>query len=129
MEVIFELIFQVLVEVLLQFAFQILAELGLRSATEPFRVRKNPVFAVVGYALLGGVAGGVSLLIFPHALVRGVGFHGLSLVLSPLLGGAAMAAVGAWRRGRGESLIKLDSFAYGFIFAFAMALVRFYFAA
>jgi hypothetical protein len=36
-----------------------------------------------------------------------------------------MASVGAWRRRRELETIRLDSFAYGFCFAFFMALVRF----
>ena len=42
--------------------------------------------------------------------------------------GALMAALGAWRRRRGEALVRLDRFAYGLVFAFAMSAVRFVFA-
>ena len=33
----------------------------------------------------------------------------------------------AWRRRREDELVRLDKFAYGYLFALAMALVRFYF--
>jgi hypothetical protein len=41
--------------------------------------------------------------------------------------GLAMMARGAWRRRRDQELIRLDKFAYGYLFALAMALVRFNF--
>jgi hypothetical protein len=43
-----------------------------------------------------------------------------------VLAGVAMAALGAWRRRRDEEPILLDRFAYGFLFAFVMAAVRFF---
>lgn len=82
------------------------------------------MLAGAGYALLGLIAGGLSLLFFPRALLRSTSLHGISLLITPLLAGGAMSLVGAWRRRRGERLLRLDSFGYAFVFAFAMALVR-----
>jgi hypothetical protein len=39
-----------------------------------------------------------------------------------------MCLVGAWRLRREQELVRLDRFAYGYLFALAMALVRFYLA-
>jgi hypothetical protein len=36
-----------------------------------------------------------------------------------------MALLGAWRARRGQDLIRLDRFAYGYLFALAMAAMRF----
>jgi hypothetical protein len=91
------------------------------------REGRNPFFAVIGYTLLGLISGGLSLLFFPHSFIRSQSFHGISLVIMPVLGGAVMSGIGFLRRRRGEELIRLDSFAYGAIFAFAMALTRFLF--
>ena len=35
-----------------------------------------------------------------------------------------MMSIGAFRRRRGEELIRLDSFSYGALFALALALIR-----
>jgi hypothetical protein len=51
-----------------------------------------------------------------------------NLVLTPLAAGLMMSLMGAWRRRRGDDLIRLDRFSYGVLFALAMALVRFFFA-
>lgn len=47
------------------------------------------------------------------------------LILTPIAAGAVMAALGAGRRRRDQELIRLNRFPYGFLFAFAMAVVRF----
>jgi len=41
--------------------------------------------------------------------------------------GGAMMALGAWRRSRHQEVIRLDRFLFGFVFAAAMAAVRFWF--
>ncbi|HEX8846930.1 MAG TPA: hypothetical protein VF791_19970 [Pyrinomonadaceae bacterium] len=129
MAVLFEILFQFLLEFFLQIFGELLVELGLRSLSEPFRAReaRSPFLTFIGYGLLGAIAGGISLLIFPRSFVRSSSMHGISLLLTPALAGLVMSGLG-WLRGRqGSSLIKLDSFGYGFIFAFGMALLRFLF--
>jgi hypothetical protein len=126
LEFLFEFLFQIVFEFLLQIFGELLVELGLRSLTEPFAdgEARNPLLAGAGYAVLGLVAGGLSLIFFPRALLRSTGLHGVSLLVTPLLAGLTMSLVGAWRRRRGERLVRLDSFGYAFVFAFGMALVR-----
>ena len=134
MEFIFEILFQVLLEFILQVGAEILMELGLHSISQVFHGRRtrNPIFAFIGYALLGVIVGFISLLIFPRPLIRsasfrGINLHGIGLLISPLLAGLVMSLIGSIRRRRGMSVIRLDSFGYGFIFAFGMALIRFLF--
>jgi hypothetical protein len=123
----------VLLEFALEFALEVfgglLLELGLRSLGEPFvaREERNAVFAAIGYVLLGLVFGFLSLLVFPDSFVRSRNFHGINLIITPLLAGLAMAGIGRLRERKGQTIIRLDSFAYGFLFAFAMASVRFFF--
>ena len=122
-----EIVFEILGEVLLQLVFEVLAELGLHAVSEPFRKRPNPVVAATGYLLFGLAAGGLSLLIAPHSVVHGDA-RLLNLAVTPLLAGLAMTALGAWRARRGQTLIRLDRFLYGYLFAVALAIVRFQFA-
>jgi hypothetical protein len=56
-----------------------------------------------------------------------VKFHGISLIITPVLAGLTMWGVGRIRRRRGEAVMRLDTFGYGFIFAFGMALIRYLF--
>lgn len=121
MEILFEVLLWLLqfaAELLLQIVAEALAELGLHTLREPFRrPQPQPWLAAIAHFLFGALAGALSLLFFPAAFIA-----------APLAAGCVMAGFGAWRRRRGEELLRIDRFAYGFLFAFAMSLVRFVFA-
>lgn len=127
MEIIFEVIFSFVGELLVQVVLEVLAELGLHSMRETWRRPPNPWMAAIGYALFGTIAGGLSLLVLPNLLVHSHNLQLLNVALTPVAAGLAMMAMGAWRRRRDEEIIRLDKFAYGYLFALAMALVRFNF--
>lgn len=131
MEILFELLFvllQFVGELLLQIILEFLFELGLHSVREPFRRPKplHPSLAAIGYVILGAAAGAISLWIFPELFIATGWLRVVSLVVTPAAAGAAMAAIGAWRRTKAKEVIRLDRFAYGFLFALAMAIVRFW---
>ncbi|MCX6875107.1 MAG: hypothetical protein NTW21_15045 [Verrucomicrobia bacterium] len=121
----FEVLFEFLAEVVLQVIVEALFELGLQSLSAPFRRKPSPWLATLGYTILGAVAGGLSLWVFPTRFIAAPAGRLANLVLTPLAAGAVMAALGAWRRRRDQDLIRLDRFAFGFLFALAMTLVRF----
>lgn len=121
-----------LLEVILEFIFQCIAEalfeLGLHAMTEPFRHPPNPFLAATGYALLGCLAGAISLWPFPFHLVASPALRLLNLLLTPAGCGSAMALLGRLRARRGQRLLRLDCFSYGFLFALSLGLVRFFYA-
>src|SRR5207244_296352 len=96
--------FAILLEVFFEAAFEFAAEsigsLILRGVAAIFDTSefKNPWVACVGYVFLGGVAGGLSLLFFPHPLVHRSRVPGLSVVISPVLAGLGMSMVGSTLR-------------------------------
>ena len=122
-----EFLFELLGELLLQIIGEVLVELGLHSLKEPFRRDPNPWFATIGYALIGTILGGFSLLVFPHLLVA-ARWRVANLIVSPIASGGLMCLVGQWRRRRGDAVLRIDRFAYGLLFAMGFALVRFFFA-
>jgi hypothetical protein len=124
MEFIFELLFEIFGELLLQIALELLFELGLRSLQQPFKKTPNPLLGGIGYAMFGAIAGALSLWWFPNLFITSHAGRIANLVVTPVLSGLAMAALGAWRRRRDQPTILLDRFAYACIFAMAMALVR-----
>lgn len=103
-------------------------ELGFHSLAEPFRKSPNPWLAALGYAIFGALAGGLSLLVFPAHLTPAGLPRLANLLLTPLAVGLCMSAMGAWRSKRGDILLRIDRFSYGYLFALTMALVRFQFA-
>ena len=122
-----ELIVEFLGELLLQAFGELLVELGLHTLAEPFRRAPNPWLAALAYAIFGAALGGLSLLVLPHNMVR-PSWRLLNLLLTPLLLGGMMAWMGNWRARRGQAVLRIDRFAYGYLFALAFALVRFKFA-
>jgi hypothetical protein len=128
MEILFEFLFSFLGEFVLQFLGEVLLEVGLRSLTEPFRRQPRPWMAALGYAMFGAAIGGLSLLVFPHYLVTIKGLRVVNAALSPIAAGLGMAALGKWRAKRGQDVLRIDKFSYGYLFALAFGLVRFWFA-
>jgi hypothetical protein len=134
MEVIAEILLQALVwlleiagEFLLQMVFEGVAELFGHAVkkrskrTTPMR----PEIAALGYALFGALAGGASLWLMPHLFIQSEPLRFVNLIVTPVLSGAVMGWMGSWRRRHDKSTVRLETFAYGFCFAFAMAVVRF----
>lgn len=104
----------------------LLRTIVMRLDRPPFQ---NPVVAAVGYTVLGVAAGGLSLIPFPDRFVHTSRIHGISLLVGPLITGSLMSLTGFLLRQRGKTVVQIESFSYGFAFAFGMALVRFLFAA
>ncbi len=128
MEFFFEIILQFAGEILLQVITQVAVELGLHSLGETFRRRKHPVWSIVGFTLWGAIAGGLSLLVFPHSAIARPELRTLNIFITPLAVGAVMALIGQTRLRRGQVLVRMDRFGYAFTFAFWMAFVRFVWA-
>lgn len=130
MEFVVEAILQFLFEFILQVFVEVCGEIGLQSLAEVFKSRRiqNPWLASLGYFLLGATAGGISLQVFKTAMIRGSLIRVANLVLTPVLTGFIMVFIGRLRKKRGQELVRLDRFGYGFLFAFGMALVRFLYA-
>lgn len=124
----FEIIFEILGEFILQVLGEALLELGFHSFVEPFRKPPSPWLAALGYMLFGTIFGGLSLAAFPNNFVPAP-WRIANLIATPLAVGGVMAAMGAWRARRGQPVLLIDKFAYGYLFALALALVRFFFAA
>ena len=129
MEFFFQILLEFFFEVVLQLVVEILFELGVRklNATPWARRIVDGSLAGFAYFVFGALLGLLSLLIFPNAFVRSSSLHGISLIVTPTLAGLTMAGIGWLRAHQHSARIRLDSFAYGYIFALGMSLVRFLF--
>jgi hypothetical protein len=126
----FSLFLELLGDLLLQLLGGAIFDLALRTFGRFFKDPEFDPVAVSGiYFALGAFAGGFSLLIFPHAVVRPSRVPGISLLISPTVTGAIMSLIGFILRRKGKRAVQLEAFWYGFALAFGMALVRFLFAA
>jgi hypothetical protein len=118
-------------EILAEVVFQVVMEVAVASIARLFRNIStestvwNPLATAVGYFLLGLLSGVLSVVVAPHPIVRPSKIHGISLLISPLITGLIMSQIGVWIRRRELRSVRIESFAYGFTFAFGIAIFRF----
>lgn len=122
-------IFDIIFDGILLFGLQLIADVISRilSGIWKIPVLTGSVLAATVYFLLGLLAGGFSLVFFPHPLVHPSKFHGISLLISPTIAGLMMWWLGSILRKRNKKVTRIESFGYGFVFAFGVALVRFFY--
>lgn len=80
---------------------------------------------MIGYGIFGAIVGAISLWLLPALFISVEWLRIVNLMATPLVAGLMMERLGAWREKKDQETIRLDTFAYGFIFALAMALIRF----
>lgn len=122
-----EFLFEILGEFLLQALGEALLEIGLHSLAEPFQRRPKPWLAALGYLIFGAILGGLSLLVFPAYLVPAP-WRTANLILTPIAVGGLMVSMGHWRAQRGDEVLRINRFHYGFLFAATLGTVRYFFA-
>ena len=123
------LLVEVVGEFLLQLLIEALIEAGFHSLGEPFRRTPNPWLAALGFTLFGAALGGLSLFFFPAHLTPAGLPRLLNLLLTPVAVGLCMAWLGRQRERNGQTRLRIDRFWFGALFAFALGLVRYQFAA
>jgi hypothetical protein len=129
-EFLLEMLLELVGEFFLELVMAAVLDLVLRAIVKVFETFRfaNPVLALASYVLLGALSGGLSLLVFPHPLVHPSRLHGINLLVSPTATGLAMSLIGSMLSRRGKSVTRIESFGYGFAFAFGIALIRYLFA-
>jgi hypothetical protein len=129
-ELLLEMLLELVGEFLLELFMTVVLDLVLRAIVKVFETFRfaNPVLASASYVLLGALAGGLSLLVFPHPLVHPSRLHGINLLVSPTATGLAMSLIGSMLSHQDKKVTRIESFGYGFAFAFGIALIRYLFA-
>ncbi len=117
-----------IIEFLGDLVLQLLFELGFRSLAEPFTKpseRKTPL-AILGFLIYGSSAGLLSLVFVPTHITPNIKIRSVNLIITPVLAGFAMSLFGSLRQKRNLQLAVFDRFSFGYSFALAMAIVRFF---
>jgi hypothetical protein len=127
MDIIFEFIVSFLTELGGPLIFELLAELGLRSAASALGKDKeiHPIFSLFGYIFLALICSSISIAIHRGHYIKNVNLQYLNLVISPVLIGLIMKYRGKYLHAKDKKTIRLDSFWYGYVFALTFSLVRF----
>ena len=123
----FAALLEVFAETLLLMVMEALAEVGIHLARGKVAhpASRSQWRLMLGYPLLGALAGALSLWVFPHSLAHGAHGRLAALLLSPLLAALSTVALGTWRARRGQSPVAIDRMAYAYLFALGLAVVRY----
>ena len=118
-----EIILEIFAELFLQLILEVIVNFGFHSFSS--LPKPGPVVAALGYLLLGAALGGLSLLVFQDSFIDDYNLKLLNLIVTPVILGITMSLVGRFREKRDKDVIRLEKFAYGFLFALGLAVVRF----
>ena len=116
-------VLEIVGEFLLQIIFELAAEAlaGLISG----RKQTSPAVSAIGLVFCGAAAGLLSGWLLPNRLITTrVVLPGVSLLLAPLATGSAMHVLGERLRRLGRQPSNLATFRGGAVFAFSMAMIR-----
>ena len=129
LEIIIEIFLGFLIEFLYNIFVEVLLEFGFESFRHSFKRRKeaNKTLSLIGYFLLGGLLGLISIWILPKRIIQIQILPGLSLLIVPFLVGFVMAKLGKYRIKKGATITNLATYWGGVSFAFGMSLIRFLF--
>lgn len=119
MEVIFQILFELMLQFLIEGAFDLLFG---RLGTE------RPLLRFFLYLLVGAIVGGMSLAFAPEHLIEYRSLRYAAALVVPVVIGLVMAWIGSLRRKRGRQPNGLEYFFSGWAFAFAFGAVRVGFA-
>ena len=119
-----EPLFEILLETALQVVVEALCASGVRMAEKEGRSPARPWLSAFGHAVLGFVAGALSVLVFPSLFLTSAAARYANVALGPIAAGGCMAAVGAWRARREQRITGLERFAFAYLFALSMLVAR-----
>jgi hypothetical protein len=130
MEIILELLFEFFGELILQLIAEIFVDSSTHGAKKVMRRSGrpskpvDPMLAACGYVAAGWLAGMLSLWLVPQLFIRSQMASIAGLLLVPIASGLIMMWIGSWRKRHDKQVNGIETFAYGFCFAFTMSLVR-----
>ena len=117
-----------LLEIIIEILFAPFFEISSGRLKKRFTGEKNeidPLVILFSLIAFGFILGLLSLVFFKKRVYPVFGFKGMSLFLSPILGGLIMKAYGLIRNRFHKKRSVLGTFYGGALFAFSIAFVRF----
>ena len=102
-----ELLLQIFLEFLVQVVGGVLLDLILHTISRVPRLTKslNSLQTPFLFFVAGCAIGGFSIWVFPQAFIRSSTLHGISLVITPVIAGLVMSAIGWFRLRKGKLVV------------------------
>lgn len=113
-----------LFEFLLQVVLEIFGDVVIHAVAEERRIR-NVALAFLGYAAAGVCVGFATVYFFPSHFIDRPDLRTVNLAVTPVAIAAAMAWYGAVRRKREKDVVGFEKFIFAYVFALAVAAVRY----
>jgi hypothetical protein len=85
----------------------------------------GPLAMILGYAFLALGCGALNITLWPQHFIKNLSLRRASLIITPILAGLAMSALGSFLQKRHRATVQLETFTYGFLFAFIIQLMRY----
>ena len=122
-------IFEIFMEILLTVVGEIILE-GIIGALfgnrpKPGGVPQATLWLALGQILLGATVAGLSLLVWPKALISNFSLQILNLFITPLASGAVSEGIGRLKDHYEKRRLPMDSLLFGTLFGAAFVLTRF----
>ncbi|MES2526927.1 MAG: hypothetical protein V4598_07555 [Bdellovibrionota bacterium] len=120
-----EFLVEIVIEIILQIALELGFEFTFRnSKLSPAKI-DSKLFSLFSYAFLGFGIGCITLVFHREHFITNLTLRKINLLITPLILGYIMSYRGKVIRKRGDETIRLETFGYGFLFAFGLGLARY----
>ncbi len=120
-----EFILEIIIEVILQIILELGFDLTFRNTTLSSKKIDSGLASFFSYAILGFALGSLTLAFHREHFITNLTLRKINLIVTPLLMGFIMSYRGKVIRRKGHETIRLETFGYGFIFAFTLGLARY----
>jgi len=125
MDIIFEILFTFFGDLILQLLFGLVAQ-GISKLLHV--AKQDTTRKTLIYSFFGIVAGVISVALIPNHITPNIQIRTINLIITPLAIGGLMTLFGNIPEDQEFSNVRRDKFLPAYTFAFAMALIRFFFA-
>lgn len=124
MEIILEALFWLFIEVILPLLAEITVDAGLTRRLSSGR-KTTAVQSALGYIFIGVTLGFISGLFLKEPFIVNETLRLVNLIATPLMAGLLMMAIRQRKLASGKMVLRLDSFTFGALFAFALVFTRY----
>lgn len=121
---------EIVFEFIITFVLELFFDVGLRNISDSVALKEdsNKAISFIGYTFLAIFSALISMMLFPKHMIAIPELRILNICLTPVIAGTVMSLIGKRAKAKDKTIIKLDTFFYGWLFAFVFSLFRLIFA-